>query len=226
MKSALAFATVLTGLALAATAAPAHAAEPEAATVENAASTDSISQIVTAVESRYAKVQTIQAKFTQVKKDAFGTVSQDGDVVVARPTKMRWRFLTGDEQIFATDGETLTIYAKADNYYQQMPDSTSGSDSVQGFLTSLDRLDEIFEVSLVDGGLTADAGPTLHLVPRKPGAVASIRLDLDKALIVEQVVMTDSYGNVTDLTFSEVVYDKPIDDAIFKFAQSDAATDR
>ena len=104
MKSALAFATVLTGLALAATAAPAHAAEPEAATVENAASTDSISQIVTAVESRYAKVQTIQAKFTQVKKDSFGKVEQTGDVVLKRPNKMRWRFTSGDEQVFVSDG--------------------------------------------------------------------------------------------------------------------------
>jgi len=201
-------------------------AAPSAASVAESSDAAAVQTVIDAVEARYAAVDTIQADFTQVKTDDFGEVRQDGDVVVARPTKMRWRFTTGDEQVFATDGETLTIYTKADGYYQQMPDSTSGSDTAQGFLTSLDRLDEVFQVTLVEGAVGEGGGPTLRLVPHKSGAIASIVLDLDASLVVEQMVMTDSYGNVTDLTFRGMVFDQPVDDSIFKFDKPGAATDR
>lgn len=190
---------------------------------EDGAGDPAVDAVVQKVEARYASVDTIQADFTQSKTDAFGQISQDGDVVVARPAKMRWRFTSGDEQVFATDGQTLTIWTKADNYYQQMPDSTSGSASVQGFLTSLDQLDEVFAVTLVEDG---EQGPTLDLVPHKAGAIASVRLDLDAELTVEQVTMTDTYGNVTDIAFREMRFDQPVDDAIFNFPKPGPVTDR
>lgn len=185
-----------------------------------------VDAVIQAVEARYAKVDTIRADFTQVKRDAtFGDVSQDGFVVVARPARMRWEFTTGDQQVFATDGQTLTIWTRADDYYQQLPDSTSGSTTVQGFLTSLDQLDEVFTVTLVEGAVGQGAGPVLDLVPRKAGAIARIRLDLDAELTVEQVVMTDTYGNITDLTFRDMVFGQPVGDALFKFDKP-APTDR
>lgn len=185
---------------------------------ESATEDAQVQAVIDAVEARYAKVDTIRSDFTQVKRDpTFGDMSQDGFVVVARPARMRWEFTTGDEQVFATDGQTMTIYTKADNFYQQMPDSTAGNASVQGFLTSLDQLDEVFHVKLVEGAIGEGAGPVLDLTPKKPGAISAIRLDLDADLVVEQVIMTDSYGNVTDLSFRGMVFDQPVKDSLFKF---------
>lgn len=185
---------------------------------------DSVGAVVQAVEARYAKVRSIQADFTQVKTDSFGTMTQEGDVVVDRPSKMRWRFTSGDQSVFATDGQTMTLYNKAANYYQQMADNTASNPTAQGFLTSLDQLDEVFAVTLVDGTGLGGAGPTMNLVPHKPGAFTSVTLDLSADLLLERVVMTDAYGNVTDITFRGVVFDKPVDSAIFNFPKPTAAT--
>ncbi|MFK7929568.1 MAG: outer membrane lipoprotein carrier protein LolA [Myxococcota bacterium] len=199
----------------------AHAAGPA-----DAAADESVTQVVTAVEAQYAAVRSIQANFTQIKTDSFGEMKQGGDVVVDRPNRMRWRFTSGDESVFATDGKTLTLYNKASDYYQQMPDNTADNATAQGFLTSLDTLDEVFAVSLVDGTSLAGAGPTLDLVPHTPGALSKIRLDLSSELMLERLTLTDTYGNVTDIHFADVVLNGPVDASIFNFPHPTVEVDR
>jgi len=212
-----AFAPLVTASILVATSGVAHAADPAG---------DSVTTVVSAVEARYAAVGSIQANFTQVKTDSFGEMKQAGDVVVDRPNRMRWRFTTGDESVFATDGKTLTLFNKASNYYQQMPDNTADNATAQGFLTSLDTLDEVFAVSLVDGTSLSGEGPTLDLVPHKAGALSNIRLDLSSELVLERLILTDTYGNVTDIHFADVVLNGAVDSSIFNFPHPTTEVDR
>ena len=160
-----------------------------------------------------AQSNTIQAAFTQSKSDAFGKVEQDGDVVLQRPTRMRWRFTTGEQSEFVTDGGTLWIYTKADNQVLRMTDTSQATNTANAFLTSLDSLDEMFVVTLV----AQDAGPTLDLVPREATMYKRIRLSLDPSLVLRAVVFTDVYDNVTDLRFRDVKLNGPVDPSIFTF---------
>jgi outer membrane lipoprotein carrier protein len=189
---------------------------PEAPTADAAPTVDAV---VAAVEAKYASVDTIKADFTQVKKDAFGKVEQDGDVVLQRPTKMRWRFTTGEESQFVTDGDTLWIYTKADNQYMVITDTAQATGTANTFLTSLDSLDEVFQVTLV----SHDDGPTLDLVPRKEGMYKKIRLALTADLVLERVVFTDVYDNVTDIAFRDVSLDAQVDPAVFTFTPPEGA---
>jgi outer membrane lipoprotein carrier protein len=185
-----------------------HATEPAA----QGAPAD-VSRIIASVEKKYADVHTIQAAFTQSKSDAFGKVEQDGDVVLQRPTRMRWRFTTGEQSEFVTDGGTLWIYTKADNQVLRMTDTSQATNTANAFLTSLDSLDEMFVVTLV----AQDAGPTLDLVPREATMYKRIRLSLDPSLVLRAVVFTDVYDNVTDLRFRDVKLNGPVDPSIFTF---------
>jgi chaperone LolA len=198
------------GVAFASPAAPGSAAPASAGASVAAAD---VKVIVSKVEAKYAKVSTIQASFTQVKKDSFGQVQQDGDVTLQRPTRMRWRFTTGDQSEFVTDGSVLWIYTKADNQVLRINDTSQAAGTANTFLTSLDSLDEMFVVTLVEN----EGGPTLMLVPRKPGMYKSIRLGLDAALVLERVVFVDTYDNVTDIAFRDVKLDGTVDPKVFQF---------
>jgi len=195
---------------------PALGSEPASASAVDS----ELADIVAAVEKKYAEVQTIQARFTQSKQDSFGKVQQDGDVVLQRPTRMRWRFTTGDESEFVTDGGTLWIYTKADNQVLRMRDTAQATSTANTFLTSLDSLDELFKIGLVD----RKGGPTLDLVPREPGMYKRIRLSLDESLALRRVIFTDAYDNVTDLTFRDVRLNGKIDPSIFTFQVPAGAT--
>lgn len=178
-----------------------------------AASESELQRIIKSVEEKYAGVETIQASFTQAKRDSFGKVEQDGDVVLQRPTRMRWRFTTGEESEFITDGETLWIYTKADNQVLRMRDTSQATSTANSFLTSLDSLDEQFKIALT----SQVDGPVLDLVPREPGMYKRIKLSLDDDLVLRGVVFTDSYDNVTDISFRNVRLNGQVESSIFTF---------
>lgn len=203
-------ARLLLSSVLLAVAAPAMAEEPAV----------DLGAIVTNVEQKYAQVSTIEAQFTQVKKDAFGKVQQDGDVILKRPTKMRWRFTSGDESEFVTDGSRLWIYTKADNQVLLIEDTSQATSTANTFLTSLDSLDETFEIKLIEN----EGGPSFDLKPRQQGMYKNIRLSLDAELVLERVVFTDAYDNVTDIAFKGVKLNGNVDDASFVFKVPDGAT--
>jgi outer membrane lipoprotein carrier protein len=184
------------------------------------AAASEVSQIISSVEKKYSQVHTIQAAFTQAKRDTFGAMQQDGDVVLQRPARMRWRFTSGDQSEFVTDGDTLWIYTKADNQVLRMRDTSAATTTANSFLTSLDSLDEMFTVTLVG----RDGGPTLDLVPREAGMYKTIRLSLDTALVLRGIVFTDVYDNVTELSFRDVRLNGQVDAAAFKFVPPAGAT--
>lgn len=191
--------------------APALAAGPAPTPVQAPSDEGAVAAIVSAVEARYAKVETISAAFTQTKTDAFGKVVQDGALVLARPARMRWHFTTGEERLMGSDGKVLWVWSKADDFYSEYDVPADAAKTSENFLTSLDSLDEQFTVTLV----SQDGGPTLDLVPRKKGQIARMRLELSDDLTVERVVFTDVYDNVTELAFRDVKLNPNVDPALF-----------
>ena len=155
-----------------------------------------------------------------MKKDSFGKVEQTGDVVLKRPNKMRWRFTSGDEQVFVSDGSTLWIYTKAENQVLRITDTSQANAAANTFLTSLDSLDELFDPKIV----ATESGHTLDLTPKSSGMYKSIRLSLTDELVLSQAIFEDQYGNVTDLSFQGVVLNGNVEDTVFVFQPPDGAT--
>lgn len=198
-------------------AAPALATEPVSAStaeVETSPGLDpAVQAVVDKIEAKYKTVDTIEATFVQAKKDSFGEVKQEGDLVLRRPTKMRWRFTSGDEQMFVSDGSTLWIYTKAENQVLKISDTSQASSSANTFLTSLDSLDEIFMIA----ALPDESGHTLALTPRGGSMYKRIQLSVTAELVLERAIFEDKYGNVTDLAFADVVLNGQVDPKTFVF---------
>jgi outer membrane lipoprotein carrier protein len=187
-----------------------------------AADASTVSAVVAGVESTYKDVASIRADFVQVTRSAAlgGEQKQRGRMVLKRPRKMRWEFQGADASLFVTDGSTMWVWSPAQNQVVVTREVGAESDGAVALLGGLDKLDELFFVSLLE----AESGPekrthVLELVPRKPTpAFKKLRITVDrKKYTLERLVWTDAFDNQVDLSFSQVRLNQDVSDAEFTF---------
>jgi len=177
--------------------------------------------IVAAIERFYGQADAMQAEFVQVSRSAAlgGEQRQKGRVAIKRPGKMRWEFTSPTRTLFMTDGQTTWIWSQADNQVIVHKGGAGDGAEVTALLSDLSRLHELFDVTL----LPADAGAASHvlsLAPRDGADGGFKRLEMTvgrRSLLLERVVLTDQFDNLTDLTFSHVRLDVRLSDADFSF---------
>lgn len=177
-----------------------------------------VETVVQAIEAKYEDVNVLQAGFVQVTKSSvFGDERQEGKVVLKRPAKMRWEFTSGEGKQFITDGQTMWIYTKADNQVIRYADITGASSSADNLLQSLDKLGEVFNVTL-DPKVPEDGNVALVLVPREAEAqVKKLRLVLSDSYVVQHLTVVDGFDNTTELTFNSVKLNGEAPDELFQF---------
>jgi outer membrane lipoprotein carrier protein len=206
----LLFALILTCAPLVARAA---SADPEPATTQ---------ELIQAVESTYQGVESLQADFVQVTRSAtLGEEQrQKGRVVLKRPRKMRWDFTSPNSKLFVTDGSTMWIWSPADNQVIVYKDLSQAAPGVAGLLSDLNGIDEKFQVQVIDGTTDPNARSyTIELRPREQAGFKVLRLSVSKKkYVVERVVITDQFDNITDLSFSQVKLNQRISDGDFSFS--------
>jgi outer membrane lipoprotein carrier protein len=168
--------------------------------------------VIAAVESKYAGVTAMQASFVQTShSQAFGDDKQSGNVVLKRPKQMFWDF--GNKQ-FVTDGKTMWVYTADANQVIKYDNIGGTGSSADQLLTSLDQIDTLFYVTPVDD----TSGHSFDLAPKKDdGQVKKVHLEMSNDLIVERVVITDSFDNTTELDFTNVKLNVDVPDSKFQF---------
>jgi len=192
---------------------PVQGAPPEPTTEE----------IVAGIEATYGEVQSFRADFVQVSRStAMGeTGKQRGKMQVKRPRKMRWDFQRPDAKLFVTDGTRMWVYSPDDKQailYENV--ETAGAGGMESLLTGLDELDEHFEVSqLEDADARRRNNIVLLLKPKTEGMnMKSLRIEYTrKKYNLQRLVMVDAFDNETELSFSQVRLNAPIDDSVFDF---------
>lgn len=199
-----------------------------AAAQAGGAKTSTVETVVSGVEATYKDVSAIQASFTQTTTNAAmgDTIVQEGTVEIKRPRMMRWEFGGDYGSSFVTDGKTMWVYTKADNQVLVTKDlggAASGNEMAQ-LLDGLDKLDELFKVSVAEGA--GGESWKLELVPLKPsGSVAKLELVLAKeGYLLRKVTSFDPFGNTTELAFANVQLNAPVADTRFVFQPPPDAT--
>lgn len=180
--------------------APAHAQDaPEPATVQ---------ELVSAVEAVYKDVQTIKADFSQVTRSAaMGEGErQRGRIQLMRPRMMRWDFTTPEARLFVTDGKTMWVYSPAEKQVIITSDLGADDSGVDQLLTTLENLDDLFVVKLLDRqGGAEKRSYVLELVPKKQGGFKSLRLELNRRRYeLEKLVIVDAFDNETEMSFTNL----------------------
>lgn len=176
--------------------------------------------IVKKLQERYDETRTFHAKVRQEMKVASLGVSDvmDGSVVFKKPGKMRWDFTTPRAQQIVSDGATLWVYQPDDRQVLKAPFRAAFvSTTPVSFLLGVGRITDEFRPDADPRGCNA-ARLYVSLKSKTNQDVGALAFGVDRTTydIVEAAV-TDPLGNVTTLTFSDIVRNGDEPDATFAF---------
>ena len=193
-------------------------------------------EVARRVQERYESVRDLRAAFSQTSQSVlFGDgapglgAALQGEVVLAKPGKMRWSYRQPQRSLVVSDGETLWMVSPDLNEAQRLP-VTEGylTGAALEFLMGEGKLLESFDVSSdsCPAGLVAgrpDDGSAartieLDLAPKRPASYQ--RLGLSVELASGEVTATrivDLLGNQTAIAFDEVEYNREPEPATFQY---------
>jgi len=198
-------------------------ARPAAASPENPVTT---AELVAAVKSTYQNVSSVRADFTQtVTNPAMGVNDrQRGKISIEKPRKIRVDLGVPLQSSVVSDGRTLWIYSVAQKQVVETPEVAGAGSDVGVLLDDLARMDELYEVTLVD-----DKPPkpthTVKLVPRAKGNFKSIQLTLSRQkYVLQEVVLVDQLDNVTTMNYMNLRMNGDVPDSEFVFTAPSGVT--
>jgi outer membrane lipoprotein carrier protein len=173
------------------------------------------------VQQRYEGIRDLWARFRQrsfsvALGDQGATLEARGEVVFAKPGRMRWTYASPEPSVVVSDGETLWIYDPTAKEVQVM-DVGQGflSGTAIQFLLGEGDLLEAFEVEARGCG-----GETVRLVlrPRAEATYERLILEVDPATgLVRATSVHDLFGNRTDVVFDEIRTDTEPPPERFRF---------
>ncbi len=195
---------------------------PPASPEASAPASDCAAEIAKRVQTTYDGVTDLAASFEQqTRSAAFGQAGgfdapASGQVLFAKPGRMRWRYERPEPSEVVSNGKTLWIYDPAAREVQvlEVGEAFLSAAAIQ-FLLGSGRILDSFDVATADCG---DSQVTLRLEPKEAATYERLELVVDaaKGRIVATRVF-DLLGNVTDVRFSDLRFNQAPPASEFEF---------
>jgi outer membrane lipoprotein carrier protein len=205
--------------------APATPAAEALATTTAPSSVACSADLAERVQRHYDSVSDFTAEFEQTTRSALfgssglaGAEAARGEVILAKPGKMRWTYTHPEESLVISDGTTLWLYSPQLAEAQHLP-MTKGylTGAALSFLLGEGRLLETFRVSARNCGQGSEI-VELELEPLEPASYERLGLTVVEAS--GEVVATsvfDLFGNETRIGFERVQRNQNPPQTIFEF---------
>ncbi len=210
-------------------------------------------ELAATVQAYYDSVRDFTADFEQTTRAVlFGAAGGDlsqpparrGQVIFAKPGKMRWDYTAPEPSLMVSDGEILWLYSPILQEAQRLHVTEGSLDGALQFLLGGGKLLESFKVSsdacpleaareedeakkaaASDGGKLDPAADTieLQLTPRQPASYE--RLGITVRVSTGEVVATrvvDLLGNETRIAFQKIRLNQDPPSDTFTFAPGPA----
>lgn len=161
-------------------------------------------------------LNSLQLEFTQTVKGDDGSIQDEtsGRAWLRKPDQMRWEYKGDYPETIVATGRNVWIYDEDLEQVTVKPQSDKVSDAPLLILTDISKLDEQFTVTEMGKYEGLDL---LELKSRSTDSeFARILMGLD-ASGIHLMIMEDAFGQRTEMHFSHVVKNGPIDDALFTF---------
>jgi outer membrane lipoprotein carrier protein len=170
------------------------------------------------LQKHYQQTTSFSAKFKEQITPAGGAKRErEGTVYYRKPGRMRWEFGGQDQEIIVSDGKQLYSYQPDLNQVIETPvEQAFRSSSVAAFLLGIGNIERDFEARLPATSAPADGLKHVVLKPKNAGDTIEMGLDA-KTLDLRTLRLTDALGDVTELSFTNINYDAPLDDKLFAF---------
>lgn len=176
---------------------------------------------VEAVQKRYESVVDLRARFEQTSRSvALGGPGSEtrsaGEVVFAKPGRMRWSYREPEPSLVVSNGTWLWIYDPGAGEAQKLPVSGGAmSGAAVQFLLGDAEIEREFRVEPRTCG---DEQAVLTLWPREPATYEKLGIRVDPRsgdLLATELV--DLLGNVTNVAFKGVETNVGADAGLFTF---------
>ncbi|MFV2056943.1 MAG: outer membrane lipoprotein chaperone LolA [Thiohalomonadales bacterium] len=166
----------------------------------------------------FAEVKSLQADFTQQmqSKDFAEIEKSTGTLQMQRPGRFRWDYKIPFEQQLIADGKNLWIYDVELEQVMVQPLEKVLGNTPAGLLSGDAKVSDRFIIRDIDPMDEARELTWIELTPKDAEASFQVLLmafgkDLD------QLLLTDSFGQKTKIVLSNLVRNPVIDPAVFNF---------
>src|SRR5262245_19895023 len=78
-----------------------------------------VTEILKGIEDRYNRVQTLQLSFSETITQQGRTHTEQGELFLRKPGRMRWQYSTG--KLYISDGKYIYFYDPREKRAEQMP---------------------------------------------------------------------------------------------------------
>jgi outer membrane lipoprotein carrier protein len=170
-----------------------------------------------ALHSFLARLQTIEADFTQHVEESGGEVPQAsrGRFSAKRPGQFRWDYREPFEQMILSDGESVYYY-EVDLAQVSKTRAALLEETPAAFFVSDRPLNKTFTLTVVEDPIWKLPG--VRMVPLQEGSIQELTLTLhpQKDEILNLTVL-DSLGNRSRFTFQKIRYNQALESGRFQF---------
>jgi outer membrane lipoprotein carrier protein len=188
-----------------------HAAEPTA------------TELAQSLQKKYDGIRDFAADFTHVYRGGVlkKQLTEKGRVLIKKPGKMKWNYVSPEEKVFISDGAKIYSYIPADK--QVIISTVPSEDSATTpalFLAGKGNITRDFTASLVPPPAGSSANTrALKLVPRKPQPdYDSLTLLVDvNTLALTGLVTEDPQGGLSTMLFTNLKENVALSDKDFAF---------
>jgi outer membrane lipoprotein carrier protein len=162
------------------------------------------------------KVDTLSANFRQVQKDEKGAVlsASSGRLWLSRPGKFRWSYEKPYQQLMVCDGKELWQFDPDLAQAMVRPAGATLQGTPAQLLTDRTSLDKHFTI---EGAGAENGAQRVRLLPKaKDSDFAAVEMWL-KDGVPQRMSFHDPLGGVSDVEFTEVRTNTPLDAGLFRF---------
>ena len=163
-----------------------------------------------------AEVSTFQAVFTQTVVDAEGNMIEeaDGEFYLSRPGKFRWDYVIPYAQQIVADGQRIWFYDEDLEQITVKNQDEALADTPAGLLSGKSMPEDTYNIATI---AKDDALQWVELTPKDDESnYQRVQLGFDDTGL-QQMLMTDAFGQRTRLLFTEVKVNPELDAGRFDF---------
>ncbi len=180
-------------------------------------------EVAQRIQTRYDAIRDLAADFEQTSRSALlaGAALADetptrGQVIFAKPGRMKWSYVEPEPSLVVSDGVTLWIYDVAAKQASRLPVERGYlAGAALQFLLGDGKLVESFEISAEHCG---EDVLELELLPRQPASYERLGLTADVATgEISQTAIVDIFGNYTRIRFENLRVDLAPSADVFRF---------
>jgi outer membrane lipoprotein carrier protein len=178
--------------------------------------------VLRGVENKYNRLKSMKAHFQQTVRQGTGVLrSEQGELYLSKPGRMRWEYESPETKLFLTDGKSVILYLPEENRVMESAiKETEDIKAPLAFLLGRLNFDEQFQkmetspqLAPVEKGNIVFKAYSKQLAER----VEWVLFEVTPEYEIRRVVARERGGLETEFRFNAMVTNPQLADSMFRF---------